>query len=257
MEYIAIGLVAFAGSLLTFFSGFGLGTLLLPAFGLFFPVESAIALTAIVHFLNNLFKLGLIGKHADRNMVLTFGLPSLAGAWAGAWCLRELVAWPSVYAFTFLGRQSSLQPVKLTVALLLVMFSLIELWPVLKKVRIPSKWIPAGGLLSGFFGGLSGHQGALRSAFLIQAGMGKEVFIATGVWIACMVDVTRLTIYLKEGSAFEHAPDVELLVYASLSAFMGSVVGKRFLGKITIGFLQYLVAAALIVFSFFLAIGWT
>ena len=45
-------------------------------------------------------------------------------------------------------------------------------------------FLAAGGLLSGFLGGLSGHQGALRSAFLIKCGLSKEVFIASGVVIA-------------------------------------------------------------------------
>lgn len=57
MSYLIICSVAFVASGLTFFSGFGLGTLLLPAFALFFTVEKAIALTAVVHFLNGLFKL--------------------------------------------------------------------------------------------------------------------------------------------------------------------------------------------------------
>jgi acyl-CoA reductase-like NAD-dependent aldehyde dehydrogenase len=46
---------------------------------------------------------------------------------------------------------------------------------------MPPGYLPVGGLLSGFFGGLSGHQGALRSVFLLRAGLTKESFIATGV----------------------------------------------------------------------------
>ena len=57
MEYLIICVVCLVTSALTLFSGFGLGTLLLPAFALFFPVDVAVGLTAIVHFLNNLFKL--------------------------------------------------------------------------------------------------------------------------------------------------------------------------------------------------------
>ena len=62
MEYIVVPVVALFASGLTLFSGFGLGTLLLPAFVLFFPADVAIALTALVHFLNNLFKLYLMGR---------------------------------------------------------------------------------------------------------------------------------------------------------------------------------------------------
>lgn len=60
LEILLIAVVAAGASLLTFFSGFGLGTMLLPVFLLFFPVDLAIAMTAVVHFLNNIFKTGLI-----------------------------------------------------------------------------------------------------------------------------------------------------------------------------------------------------
>ncbi len=61
MEYIVICLVALLVSALTLFSGFGLGTVLMPAFALFFPVPVAIAATAVVHLANNLFKVVLVG----------------------------------------------------------------------------------------------------------------------------------------------------------------------------------------------------
>ena len=54
MEFLIIAIVACGASLLTFFSGFGLGTILTPVFIFFFPLDVAIALTGIVHFLNNL-----------------------------------------------------------------------------------------------------------------------------------------------------------------------------------------------------------
>ena len=37
MEYVVVCLVALGASALTLFSGFGLGTVLMPAFALFFP----------------------------------------------------------------------------------------------------------------------------------------------------------------------------------------------------------------------------
>ena len=84
MEYIIICLAALVSSGLTLFSGFGLGTILMPVFAVFFPVEVAIALTAIVHFLNNLFKLALLGRHADGAAVLKFGLPAFVASFLGA-----------------------------------------------------------------------------------------------------------------------------------------------------------------------------
>jgi uncharacterized protein len=68
MEIILISLVAFIVAILTFFSGFGLGTILTPVFMIFFPVELAIGLTGIVHFFNNIFKLILVGRNADKTV---------------------------------------------------------------------------------------------------------------------------------------------------------------------------------------------
>ena len=48
MELILIGLAALFTSALTLFSGFGLGTILMPVFALFFPLPLAIAATAVV-----------------------------------------------------------------------------------------------------------------------------------------------------------------------------------------------------------------
>jgi len=84
MEFLVVSLVALLTSGLTLFSGFGLGTLLLPAFLIFFPAELAVAMTAIVHVLNNTFKLALLGKHANIQVVLRFGIPAVIAAFAGA-----------------------------------------------------------------------------------------------------------------------------------------------------------------------------
>jgi uncharacterized membrane protein YfcA len=75
-----VALAAFLAAGLTMYSGFGLGTLMLPVFALFFPVEMAVVATALVHGANNVFKVALLGRHADREVVMRFGLPAIAAA---------------------------------------------------------------------------------------------------------------------------------------------------------------------------------
>ena len=87
MEYLIVCTVALLASGLTFFSGFGLGTILMPVLALFFPVTIAIAATAIVHFANNLFKLALVGRSANRDVLIRFGVPAVVAALIGAWLL--------------------------------------------------------------------------------------------------------------------------------------------------------------------------
>jgi uncharacterized protein len=73
---------------------------------------------------------------------------------------------------------------KLIIGALIVLFVILELSPTFAKTALDRKWLPLGGVISGFFGGLSGHQGAFRSMFLIKAGLEKETFVATGVVLA-------------------------------------------------------------------------
>jgi len=255
MDLLIISLTALLGSALTLFSGFGLGTLLLPAFALFFPLELSVALTAVVHFLNNLFKLVLLGRHADRVTILKFGLPSLFASLLGAWLLTRLGNLNTALGFSISGYQGQTSYLKLIMGFILLFFALFEIIPSLRRLQLHPRYLTLGGLFSGFFGGLSGNQGALRSAFLIKAGLSKEVFIATGVVIACLVDLARLGVYYPSLSAQASALPVTLLLAACLSAFVGAFAGSKLIKKVTVKSVQYLVAACLILFSFLLMVG--
>jgi uncharacterized membrane protein YfcA len=247
--------VAFATSLLTFFSGFGLGTLLLPAFTAFFPLDLAIAMTAIVHFSNNLFKLVLVGRYTDWNIVKRFGIPAIIAAFVGAGLLLWLANLPNLAEYEMMGRTFQISLVKLVIAALMVLFAAFEAIPKLSKASFDEKYLPAGGLLSGFFGGLSGHQGAFRSAFLARSGLNHESFVATGVVIACLVDVTRLAVYMKKMVAIDFIQNGVVLLSAIGGAFIGAWLGSRLLQKITIRTIQIIIAFLLVVFAIGLGLG--
>jgi uncharacterized protein len=253
MEYFVICLVALVSSGLTLFSGFGLGTILMPVFAIFFPVEIAIALTAIVHFLNNLFKLVLLGRHADGAVALKFGLPAIVAAFLGARLLLLLSDLAPLTAYELFGKQAEIMPVKLVIAALLILFALFEVVPRLEDISFDRKYLPLGGVLSGFFGGLSGNQGALRSAFLVRSGLSKESFIATGVVIACIVDFTRISVYGAHFSTVGGMENLPLITAATISAFLGAFIGNRLMKKVTMRTIQILVS--LMLFGIALALG--
>jgi uncharacterized membrane protein YfcA len=254
MTVLLICAVAAAASALTFFSGFGLGTLLLPAFAVFYPIEQAVASTAIVHFLNGLFKLGLVGRHADRRVVLRFGLPAIAGAWAGAWLLERLAMTSTLARYDVAGIEGEVTAAKLVVGLLLLVFTLVEIVPAAGTRTLAPGFLPVGGVLSGFFGGLAGLQGALRSAFLIRAGLSKETYIATGVVIACLIDISRLGVY---ATSMTGPPSLGygVLAAAVAAAFGGSWLGNRYLKKATLQGVQRVVAVMLLIFAIGLVLG--
>lgn len=255
MIYLAVCLAAFLASALTFFSGFGLGTILMPVFALFFPVEIAVGLTAIVHFLNGLFKVVLVGKDANKKVVLSFGLPAALAAVVGAWLLASLAVLPALFTYELGGSAFSVTPVKFVIALLLLVFTLLELAPRFHKLAFDRKYLPLGGLVSGFFGGLSGNQGAFRTAFLMKSGLSKEAFIGSGVVIAAMIDIARLSYYSQSILKLDASTDYYLLASATLCAFMGAFLGNRLLKKITMDTVRWIVSITLIVISLLLGAG--
>jgi hypothetical protein len=255
MSYLVVAAVAFVASGLTFFSGFGLGTLLLPAFALFFPTELAVAMTAAVHFLNGLFKLVLVARHADLGVTLRFGVPAILASFGGAAVLVWLADAEPLVAYHVLGRKADVTPVKLVVGLLLLGFGIAELLPQSDAAWFGPRSLPLGGALSGFFGGLSGMQGALRSAFLVRVGLSKEAFVATGVVVASLVDVSRLGVYWRALARERAGLDYPLLGLAVLAAFAGTSLGNRFLRTVTMGGVRLVVAAMLVLVALGLASG--
>ena len=219
------------------------------------PVDRAVALTAIVHFLNGLFKLALVGRQADRRLVIRFGLPAIATAFIGAGVLLWLTGLGVVFDYTLFGRRFEVTPVKSVVGVLLLVFGLVEVLPRFRNMEFDPRYLPLGGAISGFFGGLSGMQGALRSAFLVRAGLSKEAFIGTGVVVACLVDVSRLTLY--SGSIFGGAANLDygLLTAAVLAAFLGAFLGNRYLKKMSMRGVQWVVAVMLFAVAIGLATG--
>jgi uncharacterized membrane protein YfcA len=254
MEAAVLCITAFIAAGLTFLSGFGLGTLLLPVFAVFFSIDKAIAMTAMVHLFNNLLKLYLVGRYVDRQVTLRFGVPAVLAAFLGAWALAHLSDLPSWAQYHLFGHAFEIVPVKVVVGCLLIVFTLLEMGRNARGFLFGKEYMPLGGLLSGFFGGLSGHQGALRSAFLINAGLSKEQFIGTGVVIACLVDFARLVVY---GVAFPaiSANDQLFLFTAMAAAFAGSLAGNYLVEKMTIHTIQIIVSVMVLGIAVGLVLG--
>ena len=256
MEYFVVCLTALTASGLTLFSGFGLGTILMPVLAIFFPVPIAVGATAIVHLANNLFKLLLIGRSANKSIVVRFGVPAVISALWGASLLIYVSSVPVIASYRLGGHVHEITVVKLAIGSLIVFFSCLELLPAFAKISIDRKYMAVGGMLSGFFGGLSGSQGALRSMFLMKAGLKKEEFIGTNVVLAVMVDFGRLIVYgigLYSVRSAVLADSGGLVLAAAISAFAGAFFGKEILKKVTLRAVQTAVGTMLI----FLGIGLT
>jgi len=260
MEWVIVPIVALLASILTLYSGFGLGTLLLPAFALFFPPELAVAATAVVHGANNVFKAATVGRHAEWPLVLRFGAPAMVAALAGAWLLGRVSGFEPLVTYHLGSHVAAVTPLKLLMAALMAGFAVLELHPRFEHLEFERRWLLVGGLASGFFGGLSGHQGALRSAFLAKAGVEPRALVGTNAWLGLLVDLTRLSAYAalivgaRGGSLFDEGRGAVIGV-GCVAAFAGVLLGKRWLGKVTLRGVQRVTGGLLLVVAALLASG--
>jgi uncharacterized protein len=260
MNVLIVCMAALFASLAALLSGFGLGTVLLPVFALFFPLPLAIAGTAVVHLATNCFKLLLVGKWANKSAAVKFGIPAAFASALGAYLLSLFSRWPSLVTYELLGHPFHVTLLGLIVGAIVILSALLEFLPFPFSFR--ARYLALGGFLSGFFGGLSGNQGVFRSAFLIKSGLTKEQFIGTGVVVSILVDMVRLVVY--GWAIYWHEWTIALtkemrgiLLAASLAAFAGSYLGTRLLPVITFKALQLFVAAMLFLLGSAILIGLT
>src|SRR3990172_681078 len=233
LTLLGFSAIAFIAATVATVMGFGVGTSLTPFFALAYPTQIAVMLVAVVHFLSNLLRLALFRRHVDLGLVRRFGVLSIVGALGGSFA-QGLI-------------QSDWLKVLLGVLLILVGGS--ALLPNAAGWHFPRRFDQLGGLLSGALGGLLGNQGAVRSAYLANYDIPKESFIATAAMIAVSIDATRLPVYLA--TKWEQiALAWPVLLSATLSAYVGTYVGQKLVGRVSQATFKNLVNAMIAVFGF-------
>ena len=204
----------FFAAALTVPAGFGLATMITPVVFLWLDPHEAVAVVAIVHGSHNAWKLKVLRKSVDYTAVRRFGWAMVVGALIGA-SLNTVV---------------ESEPLLLIVGLALIVLPLLSITERWTNFRLPEAEDRIGGFGSGFFGGLTGHQGALRAMFLQKRLPDKAEYAATAAALALVVDLTRIPVYVAlEGWQILDAG--WLILGLVLAAIFGVQLGKRWLKK--------------------------
>lgn len=215
MEIFYIAFLTLFASMVGTTSGFGTSTIMIPVLVMFFPPLEAILLVAIIHWFVNLWKVILFHKGFNLKLVALFGIAGLIASYIGASFSLEA---NSKILLRFLG-------------VFLVSYAVFLLFQAKFKVKSTNKAAIAGGALSGFFAGLFGIGGAIRSMFLSVFDLPKAVYIATAGAIDLIVDLTRISAYFSGGAGLPDGLWRGLLVFIPVS-FLGSRLAKSFVNKI-------------------------
>jgi uncharacterized membrane protein YfcA len=228
-EYVIFLIASFLAAVGATLAGFGSSALLIPVAFSFFDLRTAIFLVACFHLFNNLFKIRLFWEKIDFRTFFYFGIPSICFAFGGA----------------FLTAISPIDVISKILAVFLIVYAVYSLFKpnlVVKK----SQWTAIlGGSLSGFFAGLIGLGGAIRSSFLVAFDFPKEVYVATSAMIAVVIDFTRIPTYILTGS-IQARSDLYLIPFLIVSAYFGVKLGKILLSRIDQQTFRRIVSIALL-----------
>jgi hypothetical protein len=230
MEIVLIAFLTLIAATLGTIAGFGTSTLMIPVLVIFFPPVEAIFLVAIIHWFGNIWNVTLFRSGFNTRLLILFGVVGLVTSYLGAYIslgaseeilLRILGAFLVGYAL-FVAFQS--------------------------KFKIPAGNLTAlsGGALSGFFAGIFGIGGPLRSAFLSAFDLPKAVFIATAGAIGLLVDSTRIIAYFAGGATLPKELWYGLFLFIPIS-FVGARIAKKVVDKIPQSKFRIVVGAFLLV----------
>jgi hypothetical protein len=229
MNILWIALLTLAAATIGTITGFGTSTLMIPVLVTFLPPVEAIFLVAIIHWFGDVWKVALFRKGFNLRLLALFGAVGLATSYLGA--AASIVADERIL-LRFLGAFLA------GYALFLMLRS---------RFRVPARNLAAltGGALSGFFAGMFGIGGAIRSMFLTAFDLPKAVYIATAGAIGLLVDSTRIITYLAGGATLPSELRYGLLLFIPVS-FVGARVAKRIVDKVPQDRFRFLVAAFLL-----------
>jgi len=233
-EILLVSLGAFLAAALTVPAGFGLSTILTPLVLFLLPVHEAVAVVAIVHCAHNAGKYIALKDAVDFNAFRRYGIWLVGGSVVGA----------------LLQNQVPNDPLLLLVGIFLVVLPVLTISEKWTGYRIPEANDRLGGFGSGFMGGLSGHQGALRAMFLTTRLPDKMAYAATASVLALCVDLSRIPVYFFFRTE-EISNEIPLIVILVISALLGVRVGKKWLQSLKSSQIHNMVMLGIICSGFF------
>jgi len=112
------------------------------------------------------------------------------------------------------------------------------------KIKASTPTALVGGSLSGFFAGVFGVGGAVRSTFLSAYDLPKSVFLFTSGAIGLLIDSSRITQYWVSGTRFDGSLLTALLLSVPTS-LIGAYFAKKVVNKIPQRSFRLIIAIAL------------
>lgn len=207
-------IIAFLSEIAGTITGFGSSTIFLPLALFFVDYKIALVLVTFTHIFGCIGRVTFFRQGLDKNLILLFGIPSVAVAFFAA---NLLIYIPQNIFILILG-------------VFLLTFSILSLLEHNFNILATKKSAVAGSALSGFFAGLMGAGSVVRSAFLTAFGLEKIKYMAVAAAVALSVSLTRIQVYILNG--FLKPNFYSIIPILIIIALCGSFVGKNVVNKL-------------------------
>lgn len=211
-------------------TGFGTSTILVPILSLQYPLAETLLFVGIVHWFGDIWKMLLFKRGANWKLILLFGVTGIVLSFIGA---KLAGIFPEELLKKLLG------------GFLIAYVTFILANPRWKLPKTNATALVGGGL-SGFFSGIFGVGGAIRSTFLSAYNLNKSVFLFTSGAIGLLIDSSRLVGYVSGGIKLTDY-SISTLVAAVVISLVGAYIAKLIVNKIPQEKFRMVIAIALFV----------
>ena len=175
----------------------------------------AVAAVSIPHAVGTSLRFWRFRRDVDWTLVKSFGFTSAVGGLTGA----------------LLNTWASSRALEIVFGTLLVLAGTSQLTGFAQRWRLRGALAWLGGALSGFFGGLVGNQGGIRTAAMLGFDVDKRQFVATATAVALLVDAARVPVFVAfEGR--ELARLYPIIALATLGVIVGTLFGETLLARV-------------------------
>jgi uncharacterized membrane protein YfcA len=213
-EIVVFG-AAILGGAVASIAGFGIGSLLTPAIAADTGTKLAVALVSIPHAIGTSIRFWRFRRDVDWNVVRSFGITSAAGGLTGA----------------LLNTWATSRALEVVFGCLLMLAGASQVTGYAKRWRLRGTAAWLGGALSGFFGGLVGNQGGIRTASMLGFAVDKRQFVATTTAVALLIDMARVPVYAWTDTA-AIARMWPTIGVATSGVVIGTLFGERLLARV-------------------------
>lgn len=233
MENLFVLVFILIASIVGTMTGFGTSTILVPTLSLQFPIAETLLFVGIVHWFGDIWKMLFFKRGANWKLIILFGITGIMVSFIGA-----LLA--GLFSEEILKRMLG--------GFLLVYVIFIWVNPKWKLSKNNTNALVGGGL-SGFFSGIFGVGGAIRSAFLSAYNLDKSVILFTSGAIGFLIDSSRIVGYFFGGIRLTDY-SIPILTAAVVISLIGAYIAKKIVNRISQDKFRFVIAVAPLLWGF-------